>query len=207
VARLRRRSPRARGIQGHRQGGGGEPPSAARARPRRTDSALGGIPEAKVGITLNLGDFQPGSEHPLDVAAARAGRRQSQPTLLGAGLSRPLPRGHARALPELPAGFLGHSRRGPRTHQPAARLLRRELLLPRRLSLTRHAPPRRAWPGTSSRPEISSLTWGSDHSRPRVVTRRPWTGRLKPRPHLAAGSIPRGVRDDADLHHRKRRGL
>ncbi len=29
------------------------------------------VPDVKVGITLNLGDFQPGSEHELDVAAAR----------------------------------------------------------------------------------------------------------------------------------------
>jgi beta-glucosidase len=29
------------------------------------------VPSAKVGITLNLGDFQPGSKHELDVAAAR----------------------------------------------------------------------------------------------------------------------------------------
>ena len=29
------------------------------------------VPDAKVGITLNLGDFQPGSEHELDIAAAR----------------------------------------------------------------------------------------------------------------------------------------
>ncbi|HWD96865.1 MAG TPA: GH1 family beta-glucosidase [Acidimicrobiales bacterium] len=29
------------------------------------------VPQAKVGITLNLGDFQPGSEHELDLAAAR----------------------------------------------------------------------------------------------------------------------------------------
>jgi beta-glucosidase len=29
------------------------------------------VPSAKVGITLNLGDHQPGSEHELDVAAAR----------------------------------------------------------------------------------------------------------------------------------------
>jgi beta-glucosidase len=29
------------------------------------------VPQAKVGITLNLGDFQPGSEHELDILAAR----------------------------------------------------------------------------------------------------------------------------------------
>ena len=29
------------------------------------------VPSAKVGITLNLGDHQPGSDHELDVAAAR----------------------------------------------------------------------------------------------------------------------------------------
>jgi beta-glucosidase len=29
------------------------------------------VPEAKVGITLNLGDFQPGSQHELDIEAAR----------------------------------------------------------------------------------------------------------------------------------------
>jgi beta-glucosidase len=29
------------------------------------------VPSAKVGITLNLGDFRPGSDHELDVAAAR----------------------------------------------------------------------------------------------------------------------------------------
>ncbi len=109
LARLRRRSSRAR-HQGHREGRRGDAPPPARARQRRADPSF--------GDSRRQGRYHAESRrlatrhHPRARPRGRTSRgRQPEPDLPRSALQGRVPEGHARALQEQRAGLFGRTRR------------------------------------------------------------------------------------------------
>jgi beta-glucosidase len=87
------------------------------------------IPSAKVGITLNLGDFQAGSQHELDVAAAERADGNLNRLFLEPVFHGEYPEDMLEHYKDFAPGF-SVVQEGDLGQSPPARLPRRQLLLP-----------------------------------------------------------------------------